>query len=392
MKRPTLGEKLVPFPVTVNKIEGAVTQREFIIPPEDIMSQGTQSSESFSESQFSSLQNPNKREQFPQERLLNFFPHLQCWWSCQPSHKHGKKPSSGRSSFWEIFLISIFFVFLLFQFCWSFKLQVIFVDFCFFFFFSFLFLFSFSFSFFTFSYFFFSKFWMELLKLLLKKDMNKLFKFYWKKENQMFILWVRSFSWFFFFFIFFFFFSLSLIFLFFLNVKGMEELLFIYCCSKWTWTNCSNFIRKRKTKCWSWRGSFVDCFLFSFSFLSFSFFFTFFFTFYFFLFKVWRETPLFIAAYKMDINELFNFYWKKEKQMLIFQMGLFYWLLILFLFLFFSLTFLWYFEFVGWFLFSCLFPFFFFLFHCFVKNIFIISLSHFSLFFFLFQRKRSIVW
>ena len=32
-----------------------------------------------------------------------------------------------------------------------------------------------------------------LFLLLLKKDMNKLFKFYWKKENQMLILQIRLF-------------------------------------------------------------------------------------------------------------------------------------------------------------------------------------------------------
>ena len=220
-------------------------------------------------------------------------------------------------------------------------------------------------------------------------DMNKLFKFYWKKENQILILqmrffcWLFSFSSFFFSFshfsiffnvkngvtplfiavcegceqiveillekgesnvdlpdevflliVFFFFFFHFLIFLFFFNVKdgatplymatqnGDEQIVQIllekgkpnvdlpdkvillivfffpffffhfliflffeykewnnsslYCCSKWRWTNCWNFIGKRKTKCWSCRwGYFVDCFLFFFfyQFLIFLFFF-----------------------------------------------------------------------------------------------------------------------
>ena len=56
-----------------------------------------------------------------------------------------------------------------------------------------------------------------LFGLLLKKDMNKLFKLYWKKENQMLIFQIWFFCWLFSFF-FFFFFSFSF-FYFFLNVK-----------------------------------------------------------------------------------------------------------------------------------------------------------------------------
>ena len=61
-----------------------------------------------------------------------------------------------------------------------------------------------------------------LFGLLLKMDMNKLFKFYWKKKNQMLIFQMRFFCFFFFFFLFQF-----LIFLFFFNVKYGRTPLFI---------------------------------------------------------------------------------------------------------------------------------------------------------------------
>ena len=123
-----------------------------------------------------------------------------------------------------------------------------------------------------------------LFLLLLWKDMNKLFNFYWKKENQMLILQRRflchSFS---FWVCWFCFCSPStgveervggywlifvLSFIFFFKILFFWNLFFqvwvdpsSYCCWKWTWTNCSNFIGKRKTKCWSSRsGSFVVCF------------------------------------------------------------------------------------------------------------------------------------
>ena len=88
----------------------------------------------------------------------------------------------------------------------------------------FLFLFSFSFSFFSIFHvkygitplfllliFLFLICSMEGLffLLLLKKDMNKWFKFYWKKETQMLILQIRFFWMDCFFFFFFFFFSFS---------------------------------------------------------------------------------------------------------------------------------------------------------------------------------------
>ena len=106
-----------------------------------------------------------------------------------------------------------------------------------------------------------------LFWLLLKKEMNKLFKFYWKKEKQMLIFQIWFFCWLFLFFLFFFF--QFLIFLFFFECKGWNNSS-LDCFSKWRWTNCSTFIGKRKTKCWSSKsGSFVDCFLFSFFFFQF---------------------------------------------------------------------------------------------------------------------------
>ena len=183
-----------------------------------------------------------------------------------------------------------------------------------------------------------------LFILLLKMDMNKLFKFYWKKETQMLIFQIRFFCWLFSSFSFF----LFLIFLFFLNVKGGVTPLYLaaqegheqivqlllekgkanvdlpnqvilllvfffffffsvshfsifFECKGWnnsslsggstrTWTNCSNFIGKRKTKCWSCKSDyFVDCFLFFFLF------FHFFISLFFFNVKD-GATPLFIAA------------------------------------------------------------------------------------------------
>ena len=55
-------------------------------------------------------------------------------------------------------------------------------------------------------------------------DMNKLFKFYWKKEKQTLIWQLRLFC------CLFFFFSLSLIFLFFINVKDGRTPLYIAAC------------------------------------------------------------------------------------------------------------------------------------------------------------------
>ena len=79
--------------------------------------------------------------------------------------------------------------------------EVIFIDLISF---SFLFLFFSLFSLFTF---FVIRRMEELLFiLLLVKDMNKLFKFYWKKENQMLILQMRLFLLIWFLFLFFFFF------------------------------------------------------------------------------------------------------------------------------------------------------------------------------------------
>ena len=168
---------------------------------------------------------------------------------------------------------------------------------------------------------FFIKRMEELLfLLLLKKDMNKLFKFYWRKETQMLILqrrfflmiwisfsfsisigfisktqWKHSFSLFFYwkdgttplhiaarkghaqivqlllekgksnvdhankvplilFICWFFLYFLNFLFSFY--QKGWNNSSF-YCCSKWRWTNCSNFIGERKPKCWScWSGFF----------------------------------------------------------------------------------------------------------------------------------------
>ena len=111
-------------------------------------------------------------------------------------------------------------------------------------------------------------------------DMNKLFKFYWKKENQMLIFQLRFFCW-----LFLFFFTFSFFYFFFLKCQEWSNSS-LYCCLQWIWTNCSNFIGKRKTKCWSSKwGYFVDCFFF-FSLSHFSFFFN----------VKGGVTPLFIAA------------------------------------------------------------------------------------------------
>ena len=65
-----------------------------------------------------------------------------------------------------------------------------------------------------------------LFLLLLKKDKNKLFKFYWKKE-PMLIFQIRFFILLIFLFLFFLFFFQFLIFLFFLNQKNGTTPLFI---------------------------------------------------------------------------------------------------------------------------------------------------------------------
>ena len=101
----------------------------------------------------------------------------------------------------------------------------------------------------------------------------------------------------------------------------MEQLLFICCCSKWTWTNCSNFIGKRKSKCWSCRWGYLL--------LLFDFFFFFFFFFHFLIFLFFfnvkeRSNSSFYCCLKMDMNKLFKFYWKKENQMLILQHEVFF--------------------------------------------------------------------
>ena len=85
--------------------------------------------------------------------------------------------------------------------------------------------------------------------LLLKKEKNKLLKFYWKKENQMLILQKRFFFGFWFcrfcFFLFIFsFFDFCIL------CKEWKNSSF-YCCLARLPTNCWNFIGKRKSKCWS---------------------------------------------------------------------------------------------------------------------------------------------
>ena len=82
------------------------------------------------------------------------------------------------------------------------------------------------------------------------------------------------------------FFFQFLIFSIFFKSKGGSNSSF-YCCWKGTWTNCSNFIGKRRTKCWSWNSGFSCWFGFFFFFFSLSQFFD--------LQK--GATPLFIAAF-----------------------------------------------------------------------------------------------
>ena len=82
----------------------------------------------------------------------------------------------------------------------------------------------FSFSFLIFPFLLTKRMEKLLFLSLLLKDMNKLFKFYWKKENQMLILHIRLFCWFCFSF-FFFFFTFS--FFYFFNVKDGLTPLFI---------------------------------------------------------------------------------------------------------------------------------------------------------------------
>ena len=120
-----------------------------------------------------------------------------------------------------------------------------------------------------------------LFRWLLNEDMNKLFKFYWKKE-PMLILQIRLFCWLFLFLFdwVFFFFSI------FFSIEGWSNSSFA-CYCKWIWPNCSNFIGKRKSRCWfSWSSYF--CWLAFFFFFTFSFF-------YFFNVKDGR-TPLYVAA------------------------------------------------------------------------------------------------
>ena len=128
-----------------------------------------------------------------------------------------------------------------------------------------------------------------LFFLLLKMDiMNKLFNFSWKKKNQMLILQIRCYFVDCVLFLFFFFFTFSFFYFFFLLMcKGWKNSSF-YCCSKWTWTNCSNFIGKRKSKCWSCRSGVIlfDCVLFLFFFFSLSHFSIFF-------LKGWKNSSLY---------------------------------------------------------------------------------------------------
>ena len=165
----------------------------------------------------------------------------------------------------------------------------------------------------------------ELLFIwLLKKDMNKLFKFYWKKE-PMLILQLRLFYWLFLF-LFLFLFSLSHFssffsfnfFYFFLISKGWSNSSFC-CCSKCMATNCSNSIGKGKSKCWSCRSGSSYFWIWEMelnihvpkhkktTIIYFSFFPSF-------SFKR-MEKLHFIMLFLVEMNKLLNFYWLKEKQM-----------------------------------------------------------------------------
>ena len=190
-----------------------------------------------------------------------------------------------------------------------------------------------------------------LFILLLKKDINKLFIFYWKKEKQMLIFQIRffflivSFSFFFFFFLFFsfffffflffsFFFTFS--FFFFFNVKDGATPLFI-AASKGDEQIVEILLEKGKANV-----DLPDKVILLFVFFFFSFLFSFFFFFHFLIFLFFlmerMEKLLFMLLLKKDINKLLKFYWKKENQMLILQLRLF-WLFLSFSFSHFSIFF-----------------------------------------------------
>ena len=99
--------------------------------------------------------------------------------------------------------------------------------------------------------------------------MNKLLKFYWKKEKQMLILQIRfyfllivSFSFSFSFFFFFFFFHFFIFFHFFFKA-GTTPL--FYSCWKWIWRNCWNVIERRRSRFYYFKiGLFFNFFFFLF--------------------------------------------------------------------------------------------------------------------------------
>ena len=87
----------------------------------------------------------------------------------------------------------------------------------------------------------------------------------------------------------------------------------LFCCCLWTWTNCSNFIGKRKFRCWfsNW-GFFLVLFLMFFFCAHLFFYFEFFFL------MLRLEQLLFFLLLNLDMIKLFKFYWQME-QMLIFN-------------------------------------------------------------------------
>ena len=158
--------------------------------------------------------------------------------------------------------------------------------------------FFYFFSLFIFLFFFlFLRMEQLLFVLLLKMDINKLFKFYWKME-QMLILQSRFFvdSYSFTLFLFFYFLSQFSI----LWLKEWNNSPFL-CCWKWIWTNCSNFIGKRRSKSWSFK---IGLFFFVSFLIIFS---------YFSIIK-WKdgETPLSIAAQK-EHKQIVQLLLEKEK-------------------------------------------------------------------------------
>ena len=135
--------------------------------------------------------------------------------------------------------------------------------------------------------------------LLLKMDMNKLFKFYWKKE-EMLIFQLRLFCWF----------SFSFCLFFKENIIEMKESIFVFVLGEKR-SNTQNILT-----------------LHNFYFNSFFLFFL-----NIFLFLILRvEQLLFLLLLNKDMNKLLKFYWKKENKTLIFQIRFFCWFFFSFFF------------------------------------------------------------